>query len=62
MKEKMKKVSQFLGKKRKIKEWELIFGLAAVLFAGMVIGILVSPKGDRYFGCFNGNCSGNSIC
>ncbi len=61
MKEKIMRVNQFLEEKQKIRKWELLFGLAAMLFAGMVIGIWISPKGERYYGCFNGNCNGNSM-
>lgn len=59
MKEKCKNLKQFLEKKEKISGYTLVFGLAAMFFAGMVIGIWLSPKGDRCYGCYNGNFSGS---
>ncbi len=37
-----------------------LFFIAGILFlAGVIWGMMISPKGDRMYGCNNGNNSGN---
>ncbi len=36
-----------------------MFTVAGFLFLiGIILGMIISPKGDRYMGCFNGSNNG----
>lgn len=46
--------------KMKNRNWnysEICLSLLAAFLSGIVVGSLLSPKGSRYYGCFNGNNS-----
>lgn len=40
------------------REWtslEIILAVLTALFSGIVIGVVISPKGKRIYGSYNGN-------
>lgn len=42
----------------KNREWtklEIGLSLTVAFLSGIIIGNILSPKGERYYGCFNGN-------
>lgn len=40
-----------------------LFTAAGILFlVGVILGMAISPKGDRYMGCFNGSNNGGCDC
>ncbi|MDO5154730.1 MAG: hypothetical protein Q4D51_02090 [Eubacteriales bacterium] len=39
---------------------ELALSFVVAILSGVVLGVLLSPKGNRHYGCYNGNSNGNS--
>ena len=42
----------------KNRDWnysEICLSLLVAFLSGIIFGVLLSPKGNRYYGCFNGS-------
>lgn len=58
----MKRLIRFLGdipEEFIVRKREFLLTIAVSALAGMVIGMLCSPRKSQQFGCNNGNHSGN---
>lgn len=48
-----------LFEERPLNPLETILAVSTAFMSGLVLGLLLSPKGNRSYGCNNGNNSGN---
>lgn len=62
MKERWDELTAILAEEEKMSRLNLVLGLLVAFLTGVIAGFLICPKRQKtnYFGCNNGNNSGNS--
>jgi len=59
---KMKKLMEILENET-FSPREIIAIAVSVFLGGVIVGMFIAPKGERYYGCFNGsNCCDGDCC